>query len=87
MEDNTAAKIQKLERRVDTLTTAAIIQGIALAYLLQVIPIVAIGFLFLLPILAFTHQYLPAFARECGRFLKFITRPVTSPPDAAPSTR
>lgn len=67
-----AAKIRELERRVDTLTTFAIVQSIGLAFLLPLIPIVALGFLCLLPILAFTHKYLPALARKCGQLLKFV---------------
>ena len=78
MDDHATTKIRALERRVDTLTTVAVVQCLALAYLLQLVPIVAIGFLLLLPILAYTHQLLPAVAKKCGQLLKFVKNLVMS---------
>ena len=87
MEDQATAKIRELERRVDQLTTVAVVQSLGLALLLwPLIPIVAIGFLFLLPILAFTHKLLPGLARRCGQLLKFVTNllmPLRNPPPSA----
>ena len=67
MNENDAARIHELERRVNLLTWLAIIQVVALAFLLGLAPIAAVSAIVLLPILAFTHNRIPPLARKLGR--------------------
>lgn len=72
-------RIQELERRVGQLTTVVIVQSVALVLaLVRFAPIAALGFVLLLPILAFTHHRIPTLARKCGRLLSFLNKPLTA---------
>ncbi|MDB5341224.1 MAG: hypothetical protein JWN70_6843 [Planctomycetaceae bacterium] len=82
MNQSPSARISELERRVGVLTNVAIIQTIALAYLLQVLAIAVMAFLVLLPILAFTHKRIPALAKRCGRLFSLAS---DTPAKATPS--
>ena len=92
MNQQESTRIRELERRVGQLTTFAVVQGVALVILLfRPGPLVAIGFIVLLPILAFATQRLPAFARACGRFFSFLSHPPVAsaessvPPESPPT--
>jgi hypothetical protein len=87
MNEQDSARIRELERRVDFLTTVVAVLTIYTLYqivpsililLLFGFPALLIGFLLLLPILAFTHQYLPAFSKKCGRAVKFVMKTITT---------
>ena len=73
MEHSVATQVQGLEKRVEWLTSVVIVLGIALGFVSGVIPIVIVGFLFLLPILVLTHKWLPGFARSRGKLLSTLT--------------
>ena len=84
MSQQESARVGELERRVGQLTSVAIVQSIALVFLLfRLGPLVAIGVLVSLPILAFTHKKLPAFARKCGRFFSFLLSPHSALTDSS----
>ncbi|MES2788382.1 MAG: hypothetical protein V4719_02090 [Planctomycetota bacterium] len=72
MSHSESTRIRELERRVDTLTYVAVVQAVGLGFLLQLVPIAALSVLFLLPILAFTHKRIPAFARRIGRLFSSV---------------
>ncbi|HEY4260272.1 MAG TPA: hypothetical protein VGM98_08930 [Schlesneria sp.] len=67
-----STRIRDLERKVELLTYASIVQVIGLAYLLGLLSFAILCFLLLLPLLFFTHKRLPAMARRCGRWFSFI---------------
>ena len=75
MDQNTADRIQSLEERVNWLTTLVIVLAIAVTPLAGLIPLAIIGFLLLLPVLAFTHQWLPRIANRCGKLASIVLRP------------
>ena len=74
MRQPTATRVSELEKRVSLLTRIVIVQAIALAYFCRVLGIMVFAFLVLLPILAFTHQKIPALARRCGRLFAWASK-------------
>lgn len=67
MNQDHVARIDKLERRVNLLTWVVIIQVLAVAFELPLIPLTLLSVVVLLPILAFTHKLVPPLARRLGR--------------------
>jgi hypothetical protein len=75
MDTQTSEKIRALEQRVNWLTVIVICLAVGLTPIAGVMPLAIVGFLIALPILSFTHKWLPGIARKCGRLLSFIFRP------------
>lgn len=74
MDQQVAERIRILEQRVHSLTIAVIALTIGLAFVSGLLPLTLTGFLVLLPILVFTHPFLPKIARYCGRWFSFARR-------------
>lgn len=74
MDQQAAAQIRALEKRVNWLTFVVIALAIGLTPIAGLIPLAIVGFLVALPILSFTHQWLPGIARNCGRLLSWFSR-------------
>ncbi len=66
MADSTADKIRELEWKVNVLTGVVVVETLVFS---GFFPLFAAGLVLLLPILAFTHQYLPWLARQAGRLI------------------
>lgn len=74
MDQQTSVQIRNLEKRIHWLTAIVIVLAILLTPIAGLIPLAIIGFLAVLPILAFTHKWLPGIARHCGRMVSFCLR-------------
>jgi|GEM_PF-6612459 len=74
MDQEASTKIRALEERVNSLTVIVILLAICLSPIAGLIPLAVVGFLLALPILSFTHQWLPGIARNCGRLISYFGR-------------
>lgn len=66
-------EIRELKTQVQRWKKVAIGLAVALTFSLGLIPLAVVAFLLALPILAFTHQYLPRLARMLGRCCSWVT--------------
>jgi nitrate reductase NapE component len=77
MNQSDSARLRALEQRVEWLTFTVTVLAACVAFslgLIQVLLAGVFGFVLLLPILAYTHKFLPAAARSIGRFCSMIVR-------------
>lgn len=74
MDQEASIKLRALEQRVNTLTVIVVLLAVGLSPIAGLIPLAVVGFLLALPILSFTHQWLPGIARNCGRVISYFGR-------------